>query len=263
MKHTVLFLLLLLPLLATAQQITKDTAYLIKTVTGGVTYYQTYSEVRYDDGTIDPYTGPRIDSVEFVRRAFRDAHDAMLPVAEAARVHALRKNQVQRFNYLSKLLKDVTGKTYFQGVEDGTYAQYNKELSGVWRVFYTDTVGAEQSFYFYYAFNDSTKAGTGREISNQQQVLANNAAPNYVNAGRRIVFSAYEKFFTRMNIRRRINGTYRDLWANKDEPELREIDRVADDDGVDRGRTVWLTADNSTNAKAPRLVRLRDDSGGR
>lgn len=252
MKH-VLFLFLLLPVLAFSQQVTRDTAFVRTTAISGVTYYQEVREITYDNGQSSIQTGPRLDSAEFVRRAFRDAHDAMLPVAEGVRILAQAPEQRRTFQYYSNILLQVAGQNYVNGVlQGGKFQNYISAYEAVWRVDY-DSSGTQRSFFVFY--NDSTNVGL--EISNASQVINSTANPAFVPAARRrqIQFLPYETFFAQVQLTLR-NAQGQPVAQYQPRVEVREIASVVDDNGIDTGRRIW-TSIAQTGRPAPiRLVKI-------
>lgn len=251
MKH-ILFLFLLLPALAFGQQIVRDTAYLKDTTIAGMRYYQEVRVIAYDNGQSSTQTGPRLDSAEFVRRAFRDAHDAMLPVAEGVRLLTLAGDNRRTHQYYSGILQAVTGQNYRDGVlEGGKFTNYIRNYRAVWRVFY-DSLGTQRDFYVFY--NDTLNVG--REITNPAAVIAG-GAPVYVpsNRDRRIRFFPYETFFAQVTVLvRNAQNALTPLFAPL--PEVRESLSIVDDTGADTGRRLWLSVNRTGLTPPARLVKI-------
>jgi len=199
MKHCILFLLFFISAIASAQEIVSDTAYVQDTVINDVKYFQEVAITTFDNGASQTKVGPpRLDSATFVQRRFRDAHDAMLPVARGVELLANRPNYFRTHRYYSDMLERITGKSYKVGVIDGTYDNYITPDYGpaVWRVFY-DSAGVTKNFFVYY--NDSLNIG--REITNAPNVVRGEA-PSFVTPtnDRRIRFFPYETFFSRVTL---------------------------------------------------------------
>lgn len=245
-QYVFLFAFLFLSIACRAQVVVTDTAYVTRDTIAGVVYFQEVRQVEYDNGQSNITTGERLDSAEFVRRAFRDAHDAMLPVAQATQVLALSGDNRRVHNYYSDILEDVTGQDYSTGVlEGGKFQNYIREYEAVWRVFY-DSAGVTKDFYVYY--NDSLNVG--REILNPAAVIAG-SAPQYVVAtkDRRIRFFPYESFFARLTLLVRSGAQLVPFYTPL--LETRSIRNIVNEAGVDTGRTLWTDANLEC-----RLVRI-------
>lgn len=101
-----------------AQTITKDSSYLKQTIIDGITYYQQCRALEYDDGQSAISCAARVDSTELVRRLFRDAHQAIRPLANAYKRTAIEFEFRRTHNDLSALLQTVSGETYFDKAKE-------------------------------------------------------------------------------------------------------------------------------------------------
>lgn len=249
MKHLIFFLLIF-PIALSAQVVVSDTAYVTTDTIEGAVFYQEVRSVIYDNGQATTTTGPRLDSTEFVRRAFRDAHDAMLPVAEGVRLLASAPDNRRLHNYYSDILEQVTGESYLNGVlPGGKLSDYvtDNYAGNVWRVFY-DSAGVTRNFFVYYNADNNI----GREITNAPQVINQGADPVYVpgTADRRIRFFPYNEQFSRVTLLvRNAQGALSPFFVPL--AEVRSIQTIVDDQGRDTGRTLFTDAERSV-----RLVRV-------
>ncbi len=248
MKHLV-FLIILFPALLAGQAIVSDTAYVTRDTIEGVTYYQEVRSITYDNGQATTQTGPRLDSTEFVRRAFRDAHDALLPVAEGVRLLASSGDNYRTHRYYSDILAEVTGESYQTGVlPSGKFRDYLSSNYGgnVWRVFY-DSAGVRKDFFVYYI----AESNIGREITNAAQVINQGVDPVYVpgTADRRIRFFPYNENFSKVTLLVREGGGLVPFFVPL--LDVRSIQTIVDDEGVDTGRTLFTDAQRQL-----RLVRV-------
>ena len=238
------FLFLFASVSVFAQEVTNSEAYIQDTVIDGVKYFQKVIITEYDDGARNEKVGPRRDSAEFFSRAYRDAHDAVLPVAEGVRLLANRPTYMQTHRYYSDMLDSLTGKNYSELATE----RYISPAYGpaVWRVFY-DSAGVTRNFFVYY--NDSLNIG--REITNAAQVIRGEN-PAFVpgTQDRRIRFFPYETFFARVTLLvRDEQGSLKGFFVPL--PEVRKIKEIANDAGVNTGRSLWTDKD-----RAIRLVRI-------
>jgi hypothetical protein len=123
------FLVLLLPLLAFSQRVTRDTVYNIVTRDSFGLKVQVVRETSFDNGAKQINQSELIDSSEFVRRLFRDAQSSMLPVREAAKQLLLSDNNRKQFTDANRILQSVTGRNYNRLYRD---QGFDKELEGIW-----------------------------------------------------------------------------------------------------------------------------------
>lgn len=246
MKHALTITFLFLALLAGAQTIVSDTAYVKDTTISGVKYFQEVQQVTYDNGASQTNVGQRLDSAEFVRRAFVSAHDAVLPLAEGVRL--LANPQSVTLNngapagrpthlYYSGILESVTGSSYQDMALDTTSGRsYIQDYhDNVWRVFY-DSAGVAKDFFVYYIPANNV----GREITNPSQVINDTEAPAFVpgTQDRRIRFFPYTGFFARATLLVRDGGGSLIPFFTPLK-EVRSLRTIVDDEGVDTGRTLF------------------------
>lgn len=128
MKKTILSILFLLPLLATAQEVTFDTTYL-QNANG--TYY-VIQRVEFDNGEYEEKSrviGDSTTTSNFLTTAAANEQQTL----SAAAMQYIRRNEVNaRYNLLDGLYQSLTGVMFFRGMNRVFFPQYE----GEWRIRY-------------------------------------------------------------------------------------------------------------------------------
>ena len=128
MKKIILSIFFLLPLLATAQEVTFDTTYLQNT---NGTYY-VIQRVEFDNGEYEEKSrviGDSTTTANFLTTAAANDQQAL----SAAAMQYIRRNEVNaRYNLLDGLYEPLTGVFFFRGMNRVFFPQYE----GEWRIRY-------------------------------------------------------------------------------------------------------------------------------
>lgn len=128
MKNFIIAILFLLPLLATAQEVTFDTTYLQNT---NGTYY-VIQRVEFDNGEYEEKSrviGDSTTTANFLTTAAANEQQTL----SAAAMQYIRRNEVNaRYNLLDGLYQSLTGVMFFRGMNRVFFPQYE----GEWRIRY-------------------------------------------------------------------------------------------------------------------------------
>lgn len=128
MKNIIALFLFLLPLLATAQEVTFDTTYLSQT---NGTYY-VIQRIEYETGEYEEKSrviGDSTTTANFLTTAAANEQQTL----SAAAMQYIRRNKVNaRYNLLGGLYQSLTGVMFFRGMNRVFFPQYE----GEWRIRY-------------------------------------------------------------------------------------------------------------------------------
>jgi len=217
-----------------AQTITKDSSYLKTSTVNDTTFFQQCRVLEYDNGQSSEACGALIDSLTLIKRLFRDAHQAIRPLARAFKTSAVEFEYRRAHNDLSDLLEEVTGETYFDRSKD----RYGEEFKNL-LIKVTDR-SADPDSVFFAQINSNLRA---RQVND---AAINNSEKTYSFSGYKILgYSKLIRFYDVDHIR------FLDLFGDTREFVL--IGKQVNEDGVETGREVWRTPDNQY-----RLIIYRD-----
>lgn len=212
----------LLATISRGQSIVRDVQYRVTTVIDSVTYYQECRLIEYSDGRKEDICQPRVDSVQYIANLFRDAKQAKDIEQDAITRIINSTTQAAQFLRNSNLLDSLTNENYFQHADRRYLSAF---INTLWRFRETAT----DSVFFMHVNQNGIGRQANITLNPREKTFT---VDSYVTGGESSKFFLFDTDYFR----------YNNLW-DYGRVDFVQVSSIADDNGLDTGRTLWMDKD--------------------